>query len=107
MAPTRVPSGDLGGEEEGRGSYDARKRKKERVGRGRGWKRGGCIETITPLLEAAVRVINDSIVRELFIYHRSGSSSCPLACQGGVDRLKRDRRNIFDLDPFSPCSLIN
>lgn len=30
--------------------------------------RGGCIETITPLLEAAARVINDRIGRELFIF---------------------------------------
>lgn len=89
MAPTRgIPSGDLV-----EGGVEERERERDKGG----WKRGGCIETITPLLEAAVRVINDRIGRGLFIYHRSGSSSCPLAGKGVCTVLKRE---IFSSPPF-------
>lgn len=60
--------------------------------------RGGCIETITPLLEAAARVINDRIGRELFIFIIDR-----LALLSFGPRSKRDRRNIFD----SSFSLFN
>lgn len=59
MAPTRVPSGE---EEEGEESHDARKRKRERGG-------GVSYRDNHTIVGGCVRVINDSIVRELFIYH--------------------------------------
>lgn len=57
-----------------------------------GWKKGVdrvSAETITPLLR--LHVINDSIVGELFIYHRSGSSSCPLNDHGVWTSLSETR----------------